>query len=129
MLVPEQLKELVLQLFPDWDWKQAASRITGRQAVAGMTGDAERAKRAKVEGTLEQAGVSTAASVAQESQDASSPSTGALTHPIWHAHALQQEGSVPSARQAQSCASRQHAMLLAVRCSHIAECAYGLPRM
>ena len=80
MLVGEQLKELVLQLFPDWDWKQAASRIAARQAVAGMTGDAERAKRAKVEGTPEQAGVSAAASVAQQSQDASSPSTGALTH-------------------------------------------------
>ncbi len=85
----EQLKELVLQLFPNWDWKQAASRIAARQAVAGMTGDAERAKRAKVDGTSEQPGVSAAASVAQQSQDARSPSTGALTCPLWHVHALQ----------------------------------------
>ena len=95
----------MLQLFPNWDWKQAASRIAARQAVAGMTGDAERAKRAKVEGTPEQAGVSAAASAEQQSQDASSPSTSALTHPPWHTHMLQQEGRVSSTWQAQSCTS------------------------
>ena len=100
-----QLKELVLQLFPDWDWKQAASRMAARQAAAGTTRDAERAKRAKVEGAPEQAGASAAASVAQQSQDTSSPSTGALANPHWHAHSLQQRGSIPSAWQAQSSAS------------------------